>query len=1446
MRSPLKPSADYGPALHILDLLDGGVLLVGPDNRIAWINRALQQLLEVEPDALFGIDAGEFARRFLLPRIVEDECRQAISRSLQDRTEVPGLFCTIRTADGKERYIRYSSRTGEEEPPPGVRLVRLQDAPRQGGEQEMLATILSYLPETVNILDRGLRYVHVDREFAEKLGLQPHEMVGKTWEELGFTMEGAGPYFEKVREVFATGRSVRGEVRHVVIEGTEYSEYISVPIPGPSGRVDRVLTVSRDITDRKRAERELAHKHELLQTIIDTIPVMITIYDPNLKTFRFNRELRDTLGWTDEDASAGDFMAMCYPDPGYREMVGRFMQSLEPGWRDVVLTAKDGSLVESSWANVRLSDDTRVGIGIDIRGRKAGEKALRESEERFRGIYERAGIGIALVGLDGRITDANPAIQKMLGYRPDQLCGRHFADITHPDDVAEDVALVTTLVAGEIDTYRIEKRYVTADGQILWGLLTASLIRSPEGIPQSIIGMVEDISDRKRVEDALRESEERYRSLVDVMPDAVAVHRDDGTIVYVNPAGVQIAGGKGPEEIVGKSIDVFVHPECRDFVTERFRQILQEGTAIPVFEQVLLTTAGQTLWVDITATPILYDGQRSIMVVFRDTTERKQAEEALFLAKEYNRALIEASIDPLATIDAEGRITDVNAAAEQVTGFTRDELIGTEFSGYTTEPDRARAGARKALMDGELRDFPLEIRHRDGRTTPALLNASVYRDGQGRVAGIFAAARDITERKQAEAALRQQTEELTRVNRELEEAHREANLYLDILTHDVRNANNVSMMYADLMLDLLEGELATYAQKLHDSIRRSTEILKNVATIRRIHLESAELSPVDLDAVIREEIRSFPAASIRYDGQPVTVCADGLLPMVFTNLIGNAAKFGGPDAEIAVQVEDRDGEVLVSVEDAGPGIPDDVKALLFRRFERGLGHGRGEGLGLYIVRMLAERYGGRVFVDDRIPGRPNLGAAFRFTLAKVPQGGAAAERTAPPAGEGNPAGRHDTRCGYIRSILDLVKDAVLVADDAGHLREINRAACTLLGYTREELLQRSVFDICADREETGREFWRGFLERGVLQGECELARKDGATIRVECNAVAEIAPGIHVATIRPLPGQTQVEEILQFERDQLLSIFDGLEAIVYVTDPVTHEILYANPFFTRMLGKRVVGGLCYREFQALDAPCPFCTDAIILRQKPKPYRWEYYNPILDVHLDIVDRIIRWPDGRDVRLEVAIDITDRKRTELALQESEEQFRALLNATPDATILIDRDGTVLALNEAMAAPFGKDAEEIRGTCVYDLFPPDLAAVRKKSVDAAFSSGRPLTVTDEHKGRIFEHILYPIRSAGGYPERLAIVSADVTDRKQVEQIRREAFDRIERNMEQFAILADHVRHPLQVILARTDLMDDRETAEQLREQVRRIDDLIKQLDRGWVESRKIREYLQRHDMA
>ena len=133
---------------------------------------------------------------------------------------------------------------------------------------------------------------------------------------------------------------------------------------------------------------------------------------------------------------------------------------------------------------------------------------------------------------------------------------------------------------------------------------------------------------------------------------------------------------------------------------------------------------------------------------------------------------------------------------------------------------------------------------------------------------------------------------------------------------------------------------------------------------------------------------------------------------------------------------------------------------------------------------------------------------------------------------------------------------------------------------------------------------------------------------------------------------------LRFEQAQFLSIFDSVEEVIYVADPRTHEIIFTNKYFQKLLGKNPLGGICYREFQNLDRPCDFCTNEIILMKKGESYRWEYYNPMVDKHFLITDRIIKWPDGREVRFELAIDITERKRAEDKLKEHREKLEEMV--------------------------------------------------------------------------------------------------------------------------------------------------------------------------------------------
>ena len=237
--------------------------------------------------------------------------------------------------------------------------------------------------------------------------------------------------------------------------------------------------------------------------------------------------------------------------------------------------------------------------------------------------------------------------------------------------------------------------------------------------------------------------------------------------------------------------------------------------------------------------------------------------------------------------------------------------------------------------------------------------------------------------RESEEALRERDahlDDLVRIRAaELEESSQMTNLFLDVMVHDINNANTVAIGYTQFLVDTLEGEQQEMAQKMLAGLKQSSSIVGHVATLREAREGGATPVRMDLDRVIRRQVADHPGARIRYEGRPGGGLADELLSVVFANLIGNAVKFGGPDVDITIRVEECGDEVTVSVEDTGPGIPDTVKDGLFGRFRKGDGQLSGLGLGLYICRTLIERYGGRIRVEDRVGG----GTAIRFTLKKA-------------------------------------------------------------------------------------------------------------------------------------------------------------------------------------------------------------------------------------------------------------------------------------------------------------------------------------------------------------------------------------------------------------------------------------------------------------------------------
>ncbi len=230
--------------------------------------------------------------------------------------------------------------------------------------------------------------------------------------------------------------------------------------------------------------------------------------------------------------------------------------------------------------------------------------------------------------------------------------------------------------------------------------------------------------------------------------DLILVTDHSGRVLQLS-ASWEPAIGRPLQEMLGRSFVEFVHSDDQAETTRRFEDDVVRGSGVSGFQNRYVCADGSCRWLEWTATA---DATRSrVFAAARDVTEQKGAAETLREASLYARGLIEASLDPLVTISQEGKVTDVNRATEEVTGRGRDELIGTDFADYFTEPQQARAGYERVLRDGLVRDYPLTVRHVSGLTTDVVYNATVYRDEKGELQGVFAAARDVTEQRRAAA-----------------------------------------------------------------------------------------------------------------------------------------------------------------------------------------------------------------------------------------------------------------------------------------------------------------------------------------------------------------------------------------------------------------------------------------------------------------------------------------------------------------------------------------------------------------------------------------------------------------------------------------------------------------------------------------------------------------------
>jgi PAS domain S-box-containing protein len=662
---------------------------------------------------------------------------------------------------------------------------------------------------------------------------------------------------------------------------------------------------------------------------------------------------------------------------------------------------------DGSWVwmegNPRVVSDAQgrivevVNVFRDITERKAAEAHAEAQGNLFRTAFEHAGVGKALVGPDGAFIQVNPAFCDLVGYSASAMLDLDFQAITHPDDLNADLDLLGQLTRGEISTYRLEKRYLRADGYTVWVDLTVSAIRDVDGEAALYVAEVQDLTPYREAEAALRESEARYRFLADNATDILASFSADARFTYLSPA-IETVLGYAPEELIGQRTRAIMHPD--DYVASLKtygEHLAGPNRAEPFhFEYRALHKDGRTVW--LAAHPrAVFDAAGELVGfhdVVRDVTDRRATEAALAESEARFRLLAENASDLVMDTRPDGVLTYISPSSLALTGYASEEVVGKTARRWVHPEDWGTVVAaftEQVASRGKAPRRTIEYRliAKDGRELWFESSPSANVDpSTGEVVSITDAGRDVTARRALEARLseaRVAAENAAQVKAD----------FMANMSHEIRTPLTAILGFTSLL-----GARAELPDDVRHKVNRISTAGQTLLAIVNDVLDFSKLEagqmpikrrPVPIGETLSECMTLFePQAEakgigLRLEGDkdlPVAEIDPDRLRQVLLNLVGNAVKFtDAGSVTLKAAYDPRAERLRIEVIDTGRGMDEEARDRLFQRFSQidassTRVHG-GTGLGLAICRGLVEAMDGQIGVESA----PGEGSTFWFEVA---------------------------------------------------------------------------------------------------------------------------------------------------------------------------------------------------------------------------------------------------------------------------------------------------------------------------------------------------------------------------------------------------------------------------------------------------------------------------------
>ena len=860
--------------------------------------------------------------------------------------------------------------------------------------------------DAVYVKDREGRHLMFNAAASRMVGKPIGEVLGRDDTAI-FDPDSARTVMAHDRRVMESGVADTDE-KALTADGVTRTYLASkAPYRDGQGNIIGIIGICHDISERKRAEEALRESEERFRGTFENAAVGIAHVDGRHCCVRANEVFCDLIGYSPTEAVGKTIESVVYPDdlPANLAQFDHVMRGELSSFRmEKRFNRKNGEIV---WAllNVSLQRDLAgkpdycIVIAQDISERKRLEEELRQAHARLDLAMRGSNLSIWECDVpDGRIEKSRITFinqWELLGYDP-ATSPTDFpsviATLFYPEDQKRLKEELGALFSGDGREYESEFRVRWQDGSTRWHLSRGTVLRDPEGKPIRFIGTSADITDLKRAEEALRESERRFRTFVDHATDAFFLFDDEHVVLDVNRQACQSLGYTRDQLLGMTPLDF--DPDITPDRLEELKGRLDDGQLM-AFESHHRRGDGAVFPVEIRGEAFWESGRRLTVALARDVTERTRAEAALRESEERFRGTFENAPVGIAHEDLTGRFLRLNERFCTILGYPQTELVGKTLAEVTHPEDLAADLARfSALTRGESTSYTMEKRfiRKEGRPVWAHLTVSLQFDAAGKPAYCIKIIQDISDRKRLDEELRQAKEMAEAANRAKDE-------FLANVSHEIRTPMNAILGMTELTLDTpLADEQRQYLKTVQSAADNLLGILNDLLDFSKIEAGKLELDPADfsLRAALGETLRTLATRAhkkglelvshVETDVPDALVGDASRLRQVLLNLVGNAIKFTD-EGEVVLRVEATalpapDGQVWLcfTVSDTGIGISHEKHETIFRPFEqedtsttRKYG---GTGLGLTIAARLVALMDGTITVESE-PGRSST---FAFTV----------------------------------------------------------------------------------------------------------------------------------------------------------------------------------------------------------------------------------------------------------------------------------------------------------------------------------------------------------------------------------------------------------------------------------------------------------------------------------